>query len=153
VNVRNGWVADISQALHFARMLTLAITGFDADPRTITEILGIGPTNLAHKGVTSLPSGKPKNFNGWFYDAHPAPLTGGADHDTCLEHILELLRGREERFVRLRDEVRPDSVGIYGGFHFFEDEQAGVWLDVSQMRVLADCGVEWGLDMFVNRRV
>lgn len=93
-------------------MLTLAITGFDADPATVTEIIGIDPTALAHKGVTSLPSGKPKSFNGWYHDAHPAQLTAGADHDAGLEVIVGLLRGREERFERLRREVKPASVGV-----------------------------------------
>jgi hypothetical protein len=131
-------------------MLTLAITGFEADPTTISEILGIQPTALAHRGVVSLPSRKPKTFNGWFHDAHPAQLSNGADHDTALEIIIDRLRGREERFARLRQEVRPESVGIYAGFHFRTGEQAGVWLDASQMRVLADCEIEWGLDLFVR---
>ena len=131
-------------------MLTLAITGFDADPTTVTEILGIEPTALAHKGITSLPSGKPKSFNGWFYDAHPSQLAAGADHDAGLEIILALLRGREERFERLRRELKPEAVGVYGGLYIPRDEQAGIWLDASQMRVLADCEVEWGVDLFVR---
>lgn len=129
-------------------MLTLAITGFDADPARVTQILDIDPTAVAHKGVVSLPGSREKTFNGWWREAHEARLSGGSDHDQALSLIVDLLRGREERFARLRQEVRPKAVGIYGGFYLLQDEQAGVWLDPTQMRVLADCQVEWGLDLF-----
>ncbi|HEX4761371.1 MAG TPA: DUF4279 domain-containing protein [Sphingomicrobium sp.] len=132
-------------------MLTLAITGFEVDPARITKILEIEPTAVAHKGVVSLPSKREKTFNGWWREAHAARLSSGADHEKALSLIIDLLRGREERFARLREEVRPEAVGIYGGFYLAQDEQAGVWLDPAQMRVLADCKVEWGLDLFSAR--
>jgi hypothetical protein len=131
-------------------MLTLAITGFEADPNRVTEILGVKPTTVKHAGIATLPSKRPARFNGWFFDAHPGRLSGGADHDRALDRIIELLKGREQRFAKLREEVQPETVGVYGGLHLRPNEQAGVWLDPAQMLVLANCQVEWGLDLFIR---
>jgi len=132
-------------------MLTLAITGFAADPDRVTDLLEIKPTAVARKGIVSLPSKRAKEFNGWWREAHPQRLTSGGEHDEGLSSIIDLLRGREQHFARLRDEVQPQAVGIYGGLYLRPDEQCGVWLDPAQMRVLADCQVEWGLDLFTER--
>jgi hypothetical protein len=131
-------------------MLTLAITGFHSDPAKVTDILGIEPTAVGHKGIETLPSKRPKHFNGWWREAHPDRLTSGMRHDAGLSALVDLLRGREECFARLREEVRPEAVGIYGGFYVPPDQQSGIWLDPEQMRVLAACEVEWGLDLFAG---
>ena len=86
---------------------TLAITGFDDDPAKITEILGIEPTAVGHNGIVTLPSKQPKRFNGWWRDADPDRLTTGSDHDKGLSLLIGLLEGREQHFVRLREQIRP----------------------------------------------
>jgi hypothetical protein len=131
-------------------MLTLAITGFDSDPANVTDILGFEPTSVGHKGIETLPSKRPKRSNGWWRDVYPDRLTDGAAHDASLSALVDLLKGREARFARLRQEVRPEAVGIYGGFYVPPNQQSGIWLDPQQMRVLAECEVEWGLDLFTS---
>ena len=130
-------------------MLWLAITGFDADPERVTELLQIAPTYVAHKGTVSR-SGQLHRSNGWWLESSPAKLTDGGSHDTALNLIIERLRDRAERFEKLREEIKPASVRIYGGLYKSLDEQSGVWLDSEQMRVLSACGIGWGLDIFVN---
>src|SRR6476661_7535712 len=105
-------------------MLTLAITGFEADPARVTQILEIDPTNVAHKDGINPRNERERTFNGWWREAHAARLSTGGDHDVALSVLIDLLRGREERFARLREEVRPEAVGIYGGFYKVGDEQA-----------------------------
>ena len=130
-------------------MLCLAITGFDADPERVTELLQIAPTYVARKGAVSR-SGRRHRSNGWWLQSSPAKLTDGGSHDTALNLIIERLRDSAERFERLREEIKPASVAIYGGLYKTLDEQSGVWLDPEQMRVLSACGIGWGLDIFVN---
>jgi hypothetical protein len=132
-----------------SRMLCLAITGFDADPDRVTELLQIAPTYVARKGAVSR-SGQPHGSNGWWLEATPAKLTDGGSHDTALNLIIERLGESAERFEKLREEIKPASVAIYGGLYQTLDEQSGVWLDPEQMRVLSACGIGWGLDIFVN---
>jgi hypothetical protein len=55
--------------------------------------------------------------------------------------MLDHLRGRESQFARLREEIEPRSVSIYGGLYVAVDRQYGVFLDPDPMRVLSDCGV------------
>ena len=128
-------------------MLSLTITGFDADPDQVSEILGLVPTQVARKGDVGV-SGRPRTFSGWWHDVHEAPVTDGGAHDAALNRILTQLRGREERFAALRRLVKPQQVAIYGGFHLAADSQAGVWLGVDQMRLLVACGIEWGMELF-----
>lgn len=130
-------------------MLSLTITGFDADPDRVTEILGISPTSVARKGEPGL-SGRSSTFNGWWLDAHKEPLTSGADLDAGLKRILAHLAGHARRFSALRAELKPEQIHIYGGFYVRPDAQCGLWLEPEQMRVLAECGVGWGLDVFVE---
>ncbi|HEY6518741.1 MAG TPA: DUF4279 domain-containing protein [Roseiarcus sp.] len=130
-------------------MLCLAITGFDADPERVSELLNLQPTYAARKGMAS-GSGRAHRSNGWWLDAHCAELTNGGTHGTALNLLIERLRDSAQRFQRLREEVKPESVTIYGGFYHTPGEQSGVWLDPDQMRVLSDCEIGWGLDIFVN---
>lgn len=135
--------------VHPYEMLALAITGFDTDPTVVTETLGISPTRTACKGELGA-SGRPQTLNGWWFDAHADPLSDGADHARALSSILEQIRGREQQFAALRENFGPVQVTIYGGIHHAADEQCGLWLDPDDMRLLADCGVGWGVDLFVK---
>ena len=134
---------------HTLTMLTLAITRFDADPDVVTETVGFEPTSVARKGDPSR-SGKLLTFNGWWHEADGQRLVDGKQHDDALARILALLRGREDRFARLRMSVQPKHVTIYGGLHVPRNEQCGIWLDPGQMQILAACGVGWGLDLFAG---
>jgi len=131
-------------------MLTLAITGFDADPNRVTEILGIEPTALGMKGEPSR-SGRPRAFNGWWKDVEPERLVDARQYADAMVRMLDHLRGREDSFARLRREIQPRQVSIYGGLYVEADRQCGVFLDPDQMRLLADCGVGWGLDIFIGQ--
>jgi len=135
---------------HSPRMLTLAITGFEADPNRVTDILGIEPTSTGRKDEP-LQSGRPRTFNGWWKDIEPGRLVDARQHADAMVRILDQLRGRESHFARLRKEIQPRNVSIYGGLYIEADRQCGVFLDPDQMRLLADCGVEWGLDVFAER--
>ena len=75
-------------------MLSFGISGFDADPDRVTEILGLAPTDIGRKGEVSR-SGRKRTFNGWWLDAHEERLTGGADHHHALNKLLSALQGRE----------------------------------------------------------
>jgi len=39
-------------------------------------------------------------------------------------------------------------MSITGGFYFDAGQQAGLWLDPFEMRVLADAGIGWGVDLY-----
>ena len=130
-------------------MLTLAITGFDADPDSVTETVGFKPTSVGRKGEPSA-SGKPRTFNGWWFDADAQRLVDGKQHDDALVRILAQLEGREDHFARLRWSIQPKQVTVYGGLYVPSHDQCGVWLEPDQMRLLAACGVGWGLDLFTR---
>ncbi len=134
--------------VHLEGVFGLSINRFNADPQAVSDILDLQPTFVARKGEVSSTSGRPSRHNGWHLDAHPEKLFGGIEHDNGLAIIIELLRSREQRFARLRDEVRPEMVTVYGGLYIRPDEQCGVWLDPEQMQILARCEVGWGLDIF-----
>ena len=129
-------------------MFGLSINRFDSDPERVSDILDLQPTFVARKGEKSPQSGRPYGANLWQLDAHPDRLFGGVEHENGLATIVALLGGREQRFARLRQEVGPEIVSLYGGLYVREDEQCGVWLDPEQMRVLSRCEVGWGLDIF-----
>ena len=131
-------------------MLTLAITGFNADPDRVTDIVGIEPTLVGRLGEPSR-NGKPRAFNGWWKGVEPERLVDDRQHADAMVRMLDHLRGRESHFALLRKEIEPRTVTIYGGLYIQPDQQCGVFLDPDQMRILADCGVGWGLDLFVDR--
>ena len=127
-------------------MFTLMITGFDADPQTVTDLIGLKPNSTAIKGEIGT-SGHKHRSNGWWFEAHADRLTDGVDHAKSVSAIVDQLRGREAAFRRLKEEVRPDQITLYGAIYFDPDGQCGLWLDASDMGVLAACGVDWGLDL------
>jgi hypothetical protein len=130
-------------------MLCLCITGFDVDPQVVSDLLGLAPSNTAIKGQPT-PSGRNRHkANGWWLDVHPDTLDGAA-HAAAMDTLIGYPRGREVAFQRLKEEVRPQQLTVYGGFYCQADRQAGLWLDAVHMRVLADCGIDWGLDIFVE---
>ncbi|HEX4183253.1 MAG TPA: DUF4279 domain-containing protein [Caulobacteraceae bacterium] len=128
----------------------MAITGFEADPDEVTELLQLEPTSTARRGTPSR-SGRIHQFNGWWLEAHAAAVTSGSQQDAALRILLNHLQGKEACFVALRDRLKPQQVAIYGGFYVSPVEQGGVWLEASQMQALAACGVAWGLDLFVAK--
>ncbi|MER8408417.1 DUF4279 domain-containing protein [Mesorhizobium sp. M0185] len=130
-------------------MISLSISDFDADPERVTAILSLEPTRIVRKG-DPMRNGSPRKKNGWSLDGPRQRLRSGAEHENAVNYLIEQMRGREEAFARLRQEVRPKQITIYGGFYTSYDEQCGIWLEPSAMRVLADCGVGWGLDLFVE---
>lgn len=130
-------------------MLWLSITRFDADPEMVSDILDLRPTFVGRIGEVSPKSGRPYGANLWSMDAYPDRLCSGADHEAGLTAILALLSGREQRFAQLRQEVRPEIVSLYGGIYTNANDQCGVWLNPEQMRILTDCEVGWGLDIFI----
>ncbi|MDB5429865.1 MAG: hypothetical protein JWP35_981 [Caulobacter sp.] len=129
-------------------MLSLSITGFDPDPDEVSRLLDLAPTATKRRGEIG-PSGRASTFNGWWLEVPPALTTGG-QHDAALNALLALLRERVAAFANLREVLKPTQITIYGGLYHKAEEQGGVWLDPDQMRVLADCGVGWGLDIFVT---
>lgn len=130
-------------------MLTLMITGFEADPQRVTTILGIEPTSTARKGELSK-SGRPRLFDAWWLDVHPEPLRDGESHVRAVAIMVGFLRGRDAAFKRLRDELNPKPITIYGGFYVKANAQSGLWLDPGEMAVMVACGVGWGVDLFVD---
>ncbi|MER9632435.1 MULTISPECIES: DUF4279 domain-containing protein [unclassified Mesorhizobium] len=130
-------------------MISLSISDFDADPERVTAILSLEPTRIVRKG-DPMRNGSPRKKNGWSLDGPRQRLRSGAEHENAVNYLIEQMRGREEAFARLRQEVRPKQITIYGGFYTSYDEQCGIWLEPSAMRVLADRGVGWGLDLFVE---
>lgn len=130
-------------------MISLSIADFDADPDIVSAILGLQPTRIVRKG-DPMRNGWPRKTNGWSLDGPQERLRSGAEHEDAVNYLIEQMRGREEAFARLRQEVRPKQITIYGGFYHPYDEQCGIWLEPSAMRVLADCGVGWGVDVFVE---
>jgi hypothetical protein len=127
-------------------MLDLTIARFDADPDTVTDILGLAPTSVARRGEPR-PSGRLHDFNMWHLELHSAPLVDGREHANAVGTLIGQLKGREHLCAELAKTIRPASISIYGGF-YVSDEQQGVWLDPDQMAVLAACGIGWSLDLF-----
>jgi hypothetical protein len=125
-------------------MLRIAITGFSADPDTITEMLGIEPTR-----VRRVIDPGPRRFNGWWFDAHPGRLRDGGDHAGSLTVLRQVLDGRADRFRAVAEQLRPSQMTIYGGLYHHTDDQCGVWLEPDDMALLATCRLGWGLDIFV----
>jgi hypothetical protein len=76
-------------------------------------------------------------------------LSDKLHHADGMVAIMRQIRGREERFAQLHREVRPRDVAVCGGFYVQPDAQSRIWLDAADMKTLAQCGVGWGLDLFV----
>lgn len=130
-------------------MISLSISHFDADPDRVTAILGIKPTSVTRKGER-MRHGMPRKTNGWSLEAPFERLRYGSEHEDALNYLLARMEGRQEAFARLRQEVQPKQITIFGAFYQPYDEQCGIWLEPSAMRILADCGVGWGLDLYVE---
>ena len=81
-------------------MFTLMITGFDADPQNVTDLIGLKPSSTAIKSEMSA-SGHIHKANGWWLEAHPDRLKDGVDHAEGISVIVNQLRGREAAFERL----------------------------------------------------
>ena len=128
-------------------MLTLSITGFEADPLIVTEILAIQPTSVVRAGEATR-SGRVAAFSGWWLEAHADRLRDGAGHDRAVKVLVDAVRGRAEAFQTLRERVRPKAVTLYGGLYHQGDSQCGVWLDAKDMLCLGECGIAWRLDLF-----
>lgn len=126
-------------------MLFLSVAGFDADPDLVTAILGIEPTWVARKG-DALNDGQPRKTSQWRCAARSDPLEGGADHQDALETLTRLLSGREAAFAELRARIKPQSIEIRGDLNV-DDKQSKIWLDPPSMKLLAACGIAWGLDL------
>lgn len=129
-------------------MLSLCITGFDADPDEVTAILGLAPTSVGRMGER-LRSGRVRDFNGWWLELHAARMIDGSEHHSAIEALLGKLEGREARFAMLRQRLRPKEITVYGAI-YHRGEQCGVWLETHQMAALAACGVGWGLDILLD---
>ena len=71
-------------------MLTLAITGFNADPNRVTDILGIEPTSIGRKDELSQ-SGKRRIVNGWWKDVEPERLVDARQHADAMVRMLDHL--------------------------------------------------------------
>ena len=126
--------------------LQLFVARFEADPDDVTNILGINPTSVVRKGDL-LPSGGASRINSWASEAGLERLTNGSDHENALRQILSLLEGRTDRFARLRDEVRPQRIVVWGDLRIGSEVEA-LWLDPDQMKLLSECEVGWGCDVF-----
>jgi hypothetical protein len=126
-------------------MYFISIAGFDADPDLVTEILGIEPTWVARKG-DALNNGQLRKTNQWRFATRSDPLEGGADHEDALKVLTRLLSGREAAFAELRTRTKPHSIEIWGDLNV-DDMQSKIWLHPSSMKLLAACGITWGLDL------
>ena len=138
------WTIDVD-LLAARLMLRISITGFDADPDSITTVLGIIPSR-----VRRVSDGGPRPFNGWWFEAHAPQLRSGGDHSRGIAVIKDVLRGREDRFRTVAETYRPDQMTIYGGLHHEPNEQCGVWLDPEDMALISACRLGWGLDLWVD---
>lgn len=87
-------------------MISLSIADFDADPDIVSAILGLQPTRIVRKG-DPMRNGWPRKTNGWSLDGPQERLRSGAEHEDAVNYLIEQMRGREEAFARLRQEVRP----------------------------------------------
>lgn len=130
-------------------MLTLAITRFDVMPQLVSDILQLEPTSTAIKGQLGK-SGRPYSSNCWWLEVHPERLINGSDHAQAISVMTNLLRGKEGAFHRLVEEVKPESVTLYGGIYITAESQNGLWLEASEMAILAACGIGWGVDIFIE---
>jgi hypothetical protein len=114
--------------------------------------LGIQPTSTSKAGEIDL-SGRPARTSIWSLSLETDTTSQpGADHHRALETLLGVLAGKEDRFEELRRETQPEQVTIYGGFYADPNYVDGVWLEPAQMRLLANCEIGWGLDIFVESR-
>jgi hypothetical protein len=58
---------------------------------------------------------------------------------------------REQRFARLREEVRPEAVGIHGGFYLAQNEQSGEWW--APVRCACSPTAKWSGDWTCSARL
>ncbi|BBE71916.1 DUF4279 domain-containing protein [Oharaeibacter diazotrophicus] len=127
-------------------MLALVITGFEADPSRITEILGVEPTYTSRAGEPSR-TGRPHRKSQWRLSVDDRMDTY-EDHERFLDILLSRISGRGARFATMREVVRPESVHIYGGLYVDTEFQNAIGLTVEQMATLVECRIEWGVDIF-----
>src|SRR5690242_20032512 len=126
--------------------LQLFVARFEADPGEVTAILGLDPTSVVRR-ADALPSGGQSRINSWALEVGAERLSNGSDHEAALRQILSLLEGKKEHFARLREEIRPERIAVLGDLHV-ASEVEGLWLTPDQMKTLAECGIEWGFDVW-----
>jgi hypothetical protein len=128
-------------------MLSLMIAGFNGEASRVTDILGLTPSLVRSAGELT-PTGRPARRTLWLYTVEHPEVCSGHSHNEAVRSLLALIADRTERFVEVRRVLNPETMTITGGFYYAPDEQAGLWLDADQMRVLADSGIGWGIDIF-----
>jgi hypothetical protein len=128
-------------------MLSLMITDFDADPSRVTEILDLVPT-MSRRAGDHTRAGRPSRSSLWLFEVDSPEVRSGASHDAALKSLLSVIANRSSRFEDVRRELNPKTMSITGGYYFDGAGQAGVWLDPDDMRVLADAGIGWGIDLY-----
>lgn len=128
-------------------MLSLVITGFEAEPSRITEILALQPTHTHRQGEISERTGRAYEKSEWCL-AIDKRITDYEDHSHLMDSLIATLSSRSAHFKAMRSEIFPDDVTVYGGYYYDADGQNGIGLTVFQMSVLADCQVAWGVDLF-----
>ena len=128
-------------------MLSLMIADFDADPSRVTEILGLTPTTQRRFGERT-PAGRPGHGSLWLYEVDSPEVRSGASHDAALKALVSVIARHSGPLGEVRRELNPKTMSITGGYYFDEAEQAGVWLDPDDMRVLVEAGVGWGIDLY-----
>jgi hypothetical protein len=130
-------------------MLTLAITGFAADPADVARLLGIQPSKTATVGQLQADGrGSAYEFNGWWSEVRSKILGNrGIEHAEAMTEIVEIMSGREPLFQSVWRELCPKKMEIYGAMKVPRNDQCGIWLEPREMAVLANCWVGWGIDL------
>lgn len=123
----------------------LSVSGFDDHPDLVTHILQIMPTWTACKG-DSLGNGRLLRTSHWRRDLLAGGMRSGVVHENAMGELIGLLQGRDGAFAELRSRVAPRSVQVWGTYEV-HPYQCTVWMEPGWMRRLADCRIEWGLEL------
>ena len=121
----------------------LRIMSEQLDPDAVTTRLQVQPTRTQRKGDLPRPGSKhPYKYAGWFLESEGHVKSRDARRH--LDWILEQVRGKSNVFESLQAEghsvdlcIRWDSTG-----------QGGPTLSPTQMRALADLGIELWFDIY-----
>lgn len=125
---------------------TLCLYHSDLDPRAITELLGIAPTDSHRKGDRFPPKAKQPAIatsGAWFFSSKGQ--VNSKDIRRHVDWILERLVGKEKVTNDLKAKGYEIRINCYWAS---ASGHGGPWLMPEQMKQMAEMGVEISFDVY-----
>jgi hypothetical protein len=118
------------------------VIGFDDDPTTISQRLGLKPNETWLKSEDWLPN-KPREFNNW--QVHSSLEQSEIFLDAHIKSVLDIIEPKRAEILKLRDEGCDIGINCVG---YYYDEHPGFHLSAEIIARLAAFSMEVDFDLY-----